>query len=126
MAYFSNGTEGFAYQKRYCYHCRNWRDRDGRGDGCAVWDAHMFVDRKTLSDAASNPIHPLSVLIPMVKSEHGDYTVPGQCAMFDDGNPDSSNWSDFERWALGVPGAPTLDQLRERADAVVPLPQESK
>ena len=45
MAYFPNGTAGTMYQERYCCRCLNYRDKgDGRGPGCAVWDAHLLFN----------------------------------------------------------------------------------
>jgi len=38
MGYFSNGTEGLAYQERFCFTCAHW-DYD---TGCPVWNLHEF------------------------------------------------------------------------------------
>ena len=44
MGYFPNGTAGMDFQERFCLRCVNHRDLDdGRGEGCAVWDAHLIA-----------------------------------------------------------------------------------
>ena len=74
MGYFSNGTEGMAYQERYCLKCRHWRDlRDGRGEGCPVWDAHLIFNRDEGSEGV------LDLLIPR-KGPGGVFN--DECAMF--------------------------------------------
>ena len=52
MGHFSNGTEGMDYQEKYCFSCINYRDKeDGRGPGCAVWDAHLlYVGQKEFQE----------------------------------------------------------------------------
>ena len=41
MGYFSNGSEGDSYQRKYCEACVNFKD-EGLGDTCAIWDLHLF------------------------------------------------------------------------------------
>ena len=37
MGYFSNGTEGYEYQAKYCDRCKNWRDtKKAGGPGCPI------------------------------------------------------------------------------------------
>lgn len=84
MAYFPNGTAGMAYQEDYCLKCRNHRDLDdGRGPGCAIWDAHLLFSYEAAGDKpeAKAMRKVLNVLIP-----EDDKSFPEQCAMyFDDG-----------------------------------------
>jgi hypothetical protein len=63
MGYFSNGTEGMGYQEAYCLHCRNCRDlHDGRGPGCAIWDAHLaFVGESDAHQVVLDALIPRSV-----------------------------------------------------------------
>jgi hypothetical protein len=62
MGYFSNGTEGMGYQEAYCLHCRNWRDlHDGRGEGCAVWDAHLAYNSEKDKEPVLNALIPRCV-----------------------------------------------------------------
>lgn len=65
MAYFSNGTEGMAYQDQYCDKCIH-------NDNCAVWDAHQIHNY----DEANNDQSILHDLIPMVG------LWPSKCLMF--------------------------------------------
>lgn len=51
MGYFSNGTEGMAYENEYCEGCVNWKPRmkpDGTPDkgteGCEIWDLHSLYN----------------------------------------------------------------------------------
>lgn len=88
MAYFSNGTEGMAYQAKYCDRCAN---NDGDG-GCPIWDLHLLwnsaqvdsinaiYEGASLDDnTASGAKHmALSTFIP----EDGGNGWPGQCRMF--------------------------------------------
>lgn len=72
MAYFSNGTEGREYQKRYCLRCVNYRDKeDGRGYGCVIWDVHLLFNGKE----KYSPV--LDVLIPRCGAAGN-----GACALF--------------------------------------------
>ena len=74
MAYFSNGCEGEGYRERYCYQCQNHRDKgDGRGEGCAVWDAHLLFNH----EEHKNPKSILHVLIP--RKEGGGNA---ECSMY--------------------------------------------
>lgn len=88
MAYFPNGTAGTMYQERYCCRCLNYRDKgDGRGLGCAVWDAHILFDTHYTPKEGGPPkptreSHVLDVLIPRAE----DKCDNEECAMFlDDG-----------------------------------------
>jgi len=75
MAYFSNGTEGCMYLDRWCFHCRNWKDRrDGRGEGCPIWDVHLAYN----GDQGARGV--LDMLIPM--SEDGIY--PQRCVVYEE------------------------------------------
>lgn len=57
MGYFSNGTEGMAYEAEHCDHCVHQKPDDG---GCAVWLAHMLYNYKDCNHKDSI----LHVLIP--------------------------------------------------------------
>jgi len=78
MGYFSNGSEGMDYEAKYCDRCLNKRDKnDGRGPGCAVWDAHMLHNYNECNNKESI----LHLLIPQDhKTDWG--TFAGECNMF--------------------------------------------
>ena len=40
MGYFANGSEGEAYEARYCDRCAHQKNADGTG--CAVWALHLI------------------------------------------------------------------------------------
>lgn len=69
MAYFSNGTEGELYIEAFCHRCIH-----NKGDGCAVWDAHLLYSYRDCNDDSSI----LHILIP--RSEDG--LSNEQCRMF--------------------------------------------
>jgi hypothetical protein len=93
MAYFPNGTSGMMYQEKWCFRCKNYRDKgDGRGHGCVIWDAHLLWsyeecnnNGKTYTiDGATKTNPPLSnakamldMLIPMDENH-----FPAECSMF--------------------------------------------
>lgn len=68
MGYFSNGSEGDDYQRRYCDRCVHWQN----DNPCAVWGLHMVRNYQDCNDKASA----LHVLIPRRGIENL------QCAMF--------------------------------------------
>lgn len=75
MTYFPNGTSGMIFQEQHCYHCRNWREREGYLDGsegCPVWDLHLIYnyDREPQAGAI------LDTLITE------DDPTPSECRMF--------------------------------------------
>lgn len=87
MAYFPNGMAGEAYIERYCLKCVNWRDLgDGRGPGCAIWDAHLLYSYEECNNDGkdgrphSNAKDILDLLIP-----NEDDGFPAQCSMFIEG-----------------------------------------
>lgn len=59
MGYFSNGTEGEAYELKYCDYCVHQTDPAG----CAVWNAHKLRNDAGANDANSI----LHMLIPLSK-----------------------------------------------------------
>ncbi len=67
MGYFSNGTEGMAYEAEYCDKCIH------QENGCAVWLAHMMHNY----DECNNEKSILHILIPRNKDGWND-----QCKMF--------------------------------------------
>lgn len=86
MAYFSNGTEGMAYEAAYCERCVHYGNAE---NGCSVWMLHFIFnsdqvaaanriyDGEPIGDDASAVAHMmLSELIPEVDG------YPGQCKMF--------------------------------------------
>lgn len=83
MAYFPNGESGRAYQARYCDRCLNLVDKDdGRGPGCAVWDAHLLFSYDAAGEdpESKGKRAVLNVLIPETD------IFPDECGMFrDDG-----------------------------------------
>ena len=65
MGYFSNGTEGGAYQSEYCFRCANRRNKkDGCGFGCAIWDLHLQYSYK-LANSKADSKKMLDFLIPL-------------------------------------------------------------
>src|SRR5690349_19815070 len=93
MAYFPNGTAGMLYEEQYCYNCRNYRDKgDGRGFGCAIWDAQLLYsydecnnDGKThIIDGVPHVNPPLSnakAMLDMLIPEDAE-GFPAECSMF--------------------------------------------
>lgn len=73
MGYFSNGSEGMAYEARYCDRCVHQGPPDG--PGCSVWLVHLLYNY----GATPGQQQVLNELIP--RGEHGDN---GQCRMFID------------------------------------------
>lgn len=78
MAYFSNGSEGWHYQERYCFRCVYWSYADpvsariGSSVGCPIWLLHeLHVGNKDWQ-----PV--LDKLIPM------DGIFAGECDTFID------------------------------------------
>ena len=67
MGYFSNGSEGMAYEETYCAHCIH---EEG---GCAVMLAHLLHNY----DECNNPESILHVLIPRGKDGFNE-----RCKMF--------------------------------------------
>jgi hypothetical protein len=45
MGYFSNASEGLAYQKQWCFRCKHWPDDSNEG-GCTVWSIHQLHNYK--------------------------------------------------------------------------------
>lgn len=69
MAYFPNGTAGMDFEAHHCARCANNIDKgDGRGAGCAVWDAHLLHNGDQFKNEEVK-----SIL---------DTLIPGECAMF--------------------------------------------
>lgn len=69
MGCFSNSTDSADYHANYCERCIHWPDT--LGDGCAVWDAHMWE----MEHEGSKRI--LNLLIPVDRQGNNL-----QCAMF--------------------------------------------
>jgi len=67
MAYFSNGTEGLAYQEEYCFKCQHDTNLD-----CVVWLLHLMY----VGDKDGDVLDMLNTLIPVKDME------PQQCSMF--------------------------------------------
>ena len=67
MGYFSNGSEGEAYQARWCERCQHWPDDPNEGS-CAVWLAHLL----------HNGDEALHVIIPLTPDGLGN----GRCGVF--------------------------------------------
>lgn len=73
MGYFSNGTEGMAYQAEWCdlcVHDRQFR-RIGEG-GCQLWAAHLIYN------GDDGPSKVLNMLIPRTEDVMGN----DKCVMF--------------------------------------------
>ena len=52
MAYFSNGSEGEAFEAANCNSCVH-QPTDEDGPGCPVWDAHLFFAYELCNDRES-------------------------------------------------------------------------
>jgi hypothetical protein len=75
MGYFSNGTEGYDYEDRYCRRCANYRDKSDTGsETCPIIDAHKLYNY----DECNKPDSILHILIPFKKEGLGN----DECAMF--------------------------------------------
>ena len=68
MGYFSNGSEGDAYDREWCQHCIH------KAGGCAVWDAHLSRNYEEANNAESI----LHLLIPRSASDRDNL----RCRMF--------------------------------------------
>ncbi len=75
MGYFSNGTEGEAYQSCYCWRCKNWKE-DEFGVGCPIWDAHIIHSTYGKEERHKVRRKVLDTLIPEGKVRNQ------QCSMF--------------------------------------------
>lgn len=75
MGYFSNGSEGSAYESKYCENCIHWiADGEGETKGCPVWDVHMLYNYSNM-----NPVKGfLESFIPQSK----DGLSNDKCKMF--------------------------------------------
>ena len=71
MAYFSNGTEGMAYEEQWCSRCVHYGDD---GCGCAVLNAHAICNYNECNNEQSI----LHMLIPRTKNRLGNE----RCRMF--------------------------------------------
>ena len=79
MGYFSNGTEGLAYEDKYCRKCVNYGPEEG--PGCPVWGLHLghnYDQNRPKSGAEGVIVSILESFIPM--SEDGLTNL--QCKMF--------------------------------------------
>jgi hypothetical protein len=73
VGYFSNGSEGEAYEAFYCDRCVHQLGPDGNS-GCAVWFAHLLHNY----DDCDNPNSILHLLIPRSKDDLDN----AQCRLF--------------------------------------------
>lgn len=75
MAYFSNGTEGYTYEDKYCIHCVNYKGED---DMCAVWDVHQTFNYDQCKDTSRGRVikEMLEILIPS-QDEHNEDSIKG-------------------------------------------------
>lgn len=85
MGYFSNGTEGMAYEERWCSRCIHRDDETG----CAVMLAHNLHNY----DECNNPASILHMLIPRNGIENE------QCEMFIEGTPLTDGDRKYLDWA---------------------------
>lgn len=75
MGYFSNGSEGDAYEARWCVRCRHYGRGVGERQCCPVWWLHLLYNddqqkRPTMAEA-------LSIFIPRTRVGGN-----GRCVMF--------------------------------------------
>ena len=75
MGYFSNGTEGEAYQVEYCDRCANQEV----GDGGTIWLLHLFHNH----DACNKPD---SIVHSLIQRKYG---LNLQCTMVTNGRSQS-------------------------------------
>ena len=66
MGYFSNGTEGDAYWRKYCTQCVH--DQIDNEKSCPVWEAHMIWNY----DECDKPDSILHKMIPRTKDGLGN------------------------------------------------------
>lgn len=96
MAYFPNGTAGMMYQERFCVRCKNYRDKgDGRGPGCAVWDAHLVFPSHETVDGKCGPSRESKVLDVLIPNTE-DGLSAAECTMFLDDGKDHDTLSLFD------------------------------
>jgi len=69
MGYFSNSSEGEAYERTYCAHCRHQNDEQG----CPVMLAHLIHGYAD----CNNPDSILHLLIPRTPDGHN-----AECGLF--------------------------------------------
>lgn len=74
MGYFSNGSEGAAYEAHYCTNCIHYDLDIGVDPPCPVWMAHTLHNY----EECNNPDSILHLLIPRDEDGLGN----GQCKMF--------------------------------------------
>lgn len=73
MGYFSNGTEGMAYEEKYCRHCVH------QEHGCEVWLLHMDWNYEAVGpNADTTKARALQLFIPRNKQTGNNE----QCRMF--------------------------------------------
>lgn len=73
MAYFSNGTEGMAYEDRHCAECVHGQDQE---KGCPVMDAHYLYAYELCNSKEAGKVI-LDMLIPM-----DEHHYPKKCSLF--------------------------------------------
>lgn len=75
MGYFSNGSEGSAYEAKYCENCIHWAAPEGEeSKGCPVWDIHFLFSYSQTTEQKQI----MDMLIPQNKKG----TFNDQCTMF--------------------------------------------
>lgn len=67
MGYFSNGTEGMAYEETYCEDCVHHHD------GCMILHAHFVYNYDQCKNPAIKDI--LGIFIPRVKTKNQECTM---------------------------------------------------
>ena len=70
MGYFSNGTEGWDYEERYCERCVHHSDT-----GCPVWMLHLMWSSDSCRD--EEKANALRMFIPIEEKIYN-----GECTMF--------------------------------------------
>ncbi len=75
MAYFANGTEGMAYEEKYCSKCVHLKtDNETGSTFCPIMDAHMLVNYDQQKDENLKAV--LDILIPATDG------FADECSMF--------------------------------------------
>lgn len=106
MAYFSNGTEGEAYEGNICERCAHYKD-GGDGETCPVWMVHLLYN---YSAEGSETQAILDTLIP----RRGIYN--DLCAMFVPSKPEFADLGErYKAWIDGKLARPANEQ--EHRDA---------
>jgi hypothetical protein len=101
VGHFSNGTEGEGFVASYCSRCVNWRRDENdpdRGEGCAVWDAHLIAGNQfpehARTDEERGAATATQMLLEILIRSDG---ARNECQMFVDNNAPDPRQLEFPR-----------------------------